>query len=381
MSFNIRSLFYVVIVGLIPVLNSCKEAEPTILYHLSISEHGAAFDMAGGTMTIQVLPFPETEVWEASYDVQEDWFTFEAGSNALTVTAEPNYDTETRTGAIVITSPEGHFGPYQISVMQEAGLALEFATTAADYSFDSEGGEVTYTVSSNYDWTLEYDADWLTVFHYPDLEQMVIECRPNESEESRSAILTMSAGHGAQEEIHEIVISQGTRAENPYFKLLGQWEITAAKWYYSPNGSLNNLDYAPNQTDYYLIFDMEQGEYGKTLMMRDFLYPDTELEVRYDKETGNIVIPFGWTVYSYDVFLYITLVSSTKFSYASLEVDGIPSEDFTSITLDLPTVDGWNYVGFGLWTYNDSGSKVALGSRSRPTMFPMGPIVFKKQSL
>lgn len=381
MSFNIRSLFYVVIVGLIPVLNSCKETEPTILYHLSISEHGVAFDMAGGTKSIQVLPFPETEAWEAAFDVQEDWFTFEVGSNALTVTAEPNYNTESRTGAIVITNPEDHFGPYQISVMQEAGQALEFATTAADYSFDSEGGEVTYTVSSNYEWTLEYDADWLTVFHYPDMGQMVIECRPNESEESRSAILTMSAGHGAQEEIHEIVISQGTRAENPYFKLLGQWEITAAKWYYSPNGSLNNLDYAPNQTDYYLIFDMEQGEYGKTLIMKDFLYPDTELEVRYDKETGNIVIPFGWTVYSYDVFLYITLVSSTKFSYASLEVDGIPSEDFTSITLDLPTVDGWNYVGFGLWTYNDSGSKVALGSRSRPTMFPMGPIVFKKQSL
>ena len=381
MRFNTRSLLNMVIVCLFSMLYGCKETEPTILYHLSISEYGAAFDMSGGTMTIQVLPFPETEKWEAAYDAQEDWFTFEASGNALTVTAEPNYETEARTGAIVITNPEGNFGPYQISVMQEAGLALEFATTAADYSFDSEGGEVTYTVSSNYDWTLEYDADWLTVFHYPDLEQMVIECRPNESEESRSAILTMSAGHGAQEEIHEIVISQGTRAENPYFKLLGQWEITAANWYYSPNGSLNNLDYAPNQTDYYLIFDMEQGEYGKTLIMKDFLYPDTELEVRYDKETGNIVIPFGWTVYSYDVFLYITLVSSTKFSYASLEVDGIPSEDFTSITLDLPTVDGWNYVGFGLWTYNDSGSKVALGSRSRPTMFPMGPIVFKKQSL
>ena len=380
MRFNIR-LFYVVIIGLISVLNSCKEAEPTILYHLSLSENGAAFDMAGGTKTIQVLPFPETEAWEAAYEVQEDWFTFEAGSNALTVTVEPNYDTESRTGAIVITSPDGHFGPYQISVMQEAAHALEFSTTAADHAFDSEGGEVTYTVSSNYEWTMDYDADWLTVFHYPESEQMVIECKPNDSEESRSAILTMSAGHGAQEKVHEIVITQGTRAENPYFKLLGQWEITAAKWYYSPNGSLNNLDYAPNQTDYYLIFGMEQGEYGKTLIMKDFLYPDTELEVRYDKETGNIVIPFGWTVYSYDVFLYITLVSSTKFSYASLEVDGIPSEDYTSISLDLPTVDGWNYIGFGLWTYNDSGSKVALGSRSRPTMFPMGPIVFKKQSL
>ena len=375
-----KSLLYLIIVCLAPVLNSCKEVEPTILYHLAISEHGVAFDMAGGVKTLQVLPFPEDEAWVAAYDVQEDWFTFEASHNALSVTAEANHDVEPRTGVIVITSPDGHFEPYELVVMQEAAYPLEYSTTAADHQFDSEGGEVAFTVTSNYEWTLEYAADWLTVYYYADLEQIKIECAPNESEESRSAILTFSFGADLSE-VHEIAVTQGTRAENPYFKLLGQWEITAAKWYYSPNGSLNNLDYAPNQTDYYLIFDMEQGEYGKTLIMKDFLYPDTELEVRYDKETGNIVIPFGWTVYSYDVFLYLTLVSDTKFSYASLEVDGIPSEDYTSIALDLPTVDGWNYVGFGLWTYNDSGNKVALGSRSRPTMFPMGPIAFKKQSL
>ena len=115
--------------------------------------------------------------------------------------------------------------------------------------------------------------------------------------------------------------------------------------------------------------------------MKNFLYPDTSLEVRYDKDTGNIVIPFGWTVYSYDYFLYITLVSSTKFSYASFEVEGIRSSDSASISLDLPSVDGFNYVGFGLWTYTDSGNKVAVGSRSYPTIFPMGTIVFKKHSL
>lgn len=376
-----RVLRCVMIVSFTTFLTSCNKSDPTVIYQLTLSEGSVVFDMDGGVKELDVVPFPENEPWEASYTETGSWFTFEVKEHALVVKAQPNYDTESRSGSIVLTSPQGHFEQYEVTVYQEAAQALEFSTTAADHAFDSEGGEVTYTVSSNYDWTMEYDADWLTVFHYPALEQMVIECKPNESDESRSAILTMSAGHGAQEEIHEIVITQGTRAENPYFKLLGQWEITAAKWYYSPNGSLNNLDYAPNQTDYYLIFDMEQGEYGKTLIMKDFLYPDTELEVRYDKETGNIVIPFGWTVYSYDVFLYITLVSSTKFSYASLEVDGIPSEDFTTISLDLPTVDGWNYVGFGLWTYNDSGSKVALGSRSRPTMFPMGPIAFKKQSL
>ena len=77
----------------------------------------------------------------------------------------------------------------------------------------------------------------------------------------------------------------------------------------------------------------------------------------------------------------VTLVGDRKFSYASLEVTGTPSSDYNSISLDLPSVDGFNYVGFGLWTYNDNGDKVAFGSRYMPTMFPMGPIVFKKQSL
>lgn len=362
-------------------LFSCSEDDPTIMYQLTLSESSVVFDMEGATKVLKVTPFPEDESWEVSCDEPEYWFSYEEMSDGVMITVQPNYSVSSRQSAIVISSPDGRFKPYEVAIYQEAAPELAFSTTAEDSFFDSEGGELTYTVKSNSDWTVGYDADWLTVIHEVYNDRMIILCKPNGTDRQRSAILTMYVGHGEQEEIHEIVITQGTRAENPYFKLLGQWEITASKWYYSPNGSLNNLDYNPNQTDYYLIFNMEQGEYGKTLIMKDFLYPDTELEVRYDKETGNIVIPFGWTVFSYDVFLYLTLVSDTKFSYASLEVDGVPSEDYTSISLDLPTVDGWKYVGFGLWTYNDSGNKVALGSRSRPTMFPMGPISFIKQSL
>lgn len=43
---------------------------------------------------------------------------------------------------------------------------------------------------------------------------MTMHLIPNESDESRSAILTLYAG-GNLEEVHEIVITQGTRAENP----------------------------------------------------------------------------------------------------------------------------------------------------------------------
>lgn len=381
MRLTLGSLCRIMAVVLLFVLEGCKASGPEIAYQLTLSESSVVFDQNGSQKSLQVLPFPEDEPWDAAYADNEDWFTFEALSDALLVVAEPNHSTESRSGAIVLTSPDGHFDPYRVEVVQEGAEPLEFTTTVKDHEFDSEGGEICFTVTSNYDWTVGYEADWLTVVHEVPSDRMLVLCQPNESEEQRSAILTMYIGEGEQMQVRDVVISQGTRAENPYFQLLGKWEITAAKWYYSPNGSLNSLDYNPNPADYYLIFDIEQGEYGKTYVMKDFLYPGTSLEIRYDKETGNIVIPFGWTVFSYDTYLYITLVGTSKFSYASLEVDGVPSEDFSSIALELPAVDGFNYVGFGLWTYNDNGDKIALGSRYMPTLFPMGPIVFKKQTL
>lgn len=376
-----RSLCTIMIVVSFFVLSGCKALDTEFAYQLTLSESSIVFDMHGAEKSLSVAPFPEKEKWTAAYAEEEDWFTFEAVSDALLVVVEPNYSTQSRSGAIILSSPEDNFEPYRVEVLQEGAEPLEFTTTVKDHEFDSEGGEICFTVTSNYDWTVGYEADWLTIVHEVPSDRMLVLCQPNESEEQRSAILTMYIGEGEQMQVRDVVISQGTRAENPYFQLLGKWEITAAKWYYSPNGSLNSLDYNPNPADYYLIFDIEQGEYGKTYVMSDFLYPGTSLEIRYDKETGNIVIPFGWTVFSYDTYLYITLVGTSKFSYASLEVDGVPSEDFSSIALELPAVDGFNYVGFGLWTYNDNGDKVALGSRYMPTLFPMGPIVFKKQTL
>ena len=378
MQFFGRSLCAIMIVISFLILSGCAESGPDYAYQLTLSENSVVFDMSGSEKSLTVTPFPVDEQWIAAYADEEDWFTFEAASDALHVAVEPNYSMKSRSGVIILSSPEGHFEPYSVEVVQEGALPLEFSTTAQDHRFDSEGGKASFTVTSNYDWTLEYDVDWLTVVHEVPSDRMIILCQPNESEEQRSAILTMYIGDGEQMQIRDIVITQGTRAENPYFQLLGQWEIAASKWYYSNNGSLNSLDYNPSPSENYLIFNLEEGEYGKTYVMRDFLYPGTRLEIRYDKDTGNIVIPFGWTVYSYDTYFYLTLVGTSKFSYASLEVDGVPSEDFSVISLELPAVEGFNHVGFGLWTYNDNGDKVALGSRYLPTLFPMGPIVFKK---
>ena len=371
-SFGIMAVFFIFL------LSGCSEADPVYRSRLILSENGVGFDKDGGQKSIVVKPFPESELWEAAYENDaSDWFTFETAGDSLKVTAEANCSESFRSGAIVLSSPSSRFESYVVRVCQEAADSVVLSVSADNHIFDSEGGEYVFTVSSNYDWTAEADADWLAV--KTEGELVIVSVAANATEAALEGSVSIVAGSGALAKSAVVSFTQDTRKNNPYFKLVGKWEITAAKWYYSPNGSLNSLNFNPNPIDYYLIFDLEEKEYGKTLQMRNFLRPDTSLEVRYDKESGNIIIPFGWTVYSYDTFFYITLVGSSSFSYASLEVDGVPSEDGTSIALELPSVDGFNHVGFGLWTYNDNGDKVAVGSQSYPTMFPMGPIVFKKQ--
>lgn len=370
MRYKLRSISALWIALFVVVIAGCSKEEATIVRALQLSTLGVSFDAEGGSREISVTPHPEGEPWQVRGEAE--WFDYETEGNILTITADRNTDTESRTAYIEIVSPKEHFDPFVLAISQEAAMATTLRVGAAQsYAFDSMGGDYTFVVEANCEWTITAAAEWIATIR--DGHHATISVGENSAEE-RSGDVIITAG----EEQYTITVSQDTHANNAYLRLLGQWEITASKWFYSPNGSLNSLDYAPNPSDYYLIFDIEEAEYGKTLVMRDFLYPGTELEVRYDAETGGIIIPFGWTVLSYDVFFYVTLVSATQFSYASLEVEVMPNDDATVLTPDMPTVDGFNYVGFGLWTYNDNGAKVALGSNYRPTMFPMGDIQLVK---
>lgn len=362
------------------LMAACSEPEPIVVYGVTLSQRSVAFDAEGGQMRVEVVPFPEEESWTLE-GCEAEWLTVSATDGGVDVVAMANTSPEVRSAAFSIVSPESKFDPYKVTVSQEAAAKVVYTTSAEEsYTFDSEGGSFSFSMVSESMWSVTSSEGWLTV----EIDESVVtlSAERHEGDERRVATLTLEVGEGVQQQTLEIAVEQQTVAENKYLNLVGKWEITSDKWFYSPNGSLNSLSYSPNPTDYYLIFDMVEGEYGKTLIMQNFLYPGTELEVRYDSATGGIVIPFGWTVLSYDVFLYMTLVSDRQFSYAAGEVDAvIANEEGTALTLELPTVSGFNYVGFGLWTYNDSGAKIALGSQYRPTMFPMGPIVLRKHNI
>ena len=375
-----RGLLYTLALGLLLAIGGCSKNEPLVVESITLSTHGVAFDSDGGSRTIAVMPFPEDVEWRVVCAEQADWFTVSAADGAIMVDAEVNYSTEQRRGEFSVVSPNGVFESVDVAVMQEAASELSYSTSAAEvYDVDSEGGAITFSVVCDNEWGVSTAEEWIATEVDVEAGRVVLNIAKNEGEEQLVGEVELWFGCGEQRVEQRVIVNVGTRADNPYYKLIGNWEITATKWFYSPNGSLNSLDYSPNASEYYLIFSMEEAEYGETLTMRNFLYPGTSLEVRYDKATEGIVIPFGWTVLYYDVFFYVTLVSSTQFAYASLEVDATPDSDVTSLTLRMPSVDGYNYVGFGLWTYSDDGSKVALGSNYRPTMFPMGDIVFKKR--
>ena len=350
----------------------------TILRGVQLSLNSVAFSADSGERIINVSEYPDGEAW--SVECAAEWFDAERDGDTIVVSAESNTSTQGRSGSFSVVSDNGEFEDYVVEVVQEGAIELSVETTALDsYVFDSEGGSYTFTVVSNYDWELTTTDSWIEVVSDMENSLAIISVNKNIEDIGLHGSVVLVAGSGEQRIEKVITIEQGTRAENPYFKLVGEWEITASKWFYSPNGSLNSLDYAPSPSDYYLIFDIVEGEYGETLVMKDFLYPDTELEVRYNKDTGGFVIPFGWTVLSYDVFLYLTVINSTQFAYAALEVDAIPNDSCTLITLDMPTVSGYSYVGFGLWTYDEDGNKIAVGSTYRPTMFPMNDIRFNKR--
>lgn len=357
----------------------CSKEEPLVVSSLNPSSKTAAFDAAGGCRVIAVNPFPEDETWVVTCPSPEEWFSFVTDGNNIVITAEENPSTTSRSAAIAISSPDEHFAAITIDILQEAAAPIEFATSAvAEHTFDSEGSSYTFNIESNYAWDVTVDSTWLTIKCDYDNCRATITAEANTTSEERSATATITAGHSDNSHSMTITLNQGTHADNPYYKLLGKWEITASKWFYTTNGSLNSLDYSPSATQYYLIFDIEEADYGKSLYMRNFLYPGTSLEVRYDPATEGFIIPFGWSVYAYEVFLYITLVSNTSFSYAALEVAVTPSSECTILTPDMPAVDGFNHVGFGLWAYDENGDKEAFGSNMYPTMYPMGDIRFIK---
>lgn len=171
----------------------------------------------------------ETNEWEApaagnlsttvTVDASEDW-TVETPEEAwlsaektdvatLTLTAEENEDTQERTAKVTLSCTDGIRTTYEyINVTQDAKAYITLSSESIE--LNGVEGTASITVESNYDWDFSYDTEngWFTVTSED--KTVTIAVSENESDDSRSGVVTFTAGDG-EENVAEaqLTITQG----------------------------------------------------------------------------------------------------------------------------------------------------------------------------
>ena len=118
-------------------------------------------DIVGKTLTVSVESNIE---WKAKSNA--DWITVspaagQAGTSTLTVTVQPNHETETRNAEITIGN-EQYDVLHKIAVIQEE-FSPEMEPDTKEIRCGSTEKTLTVTVESNIEWKAKSNADWITV--------------------------------------------------------------------------------------------------------------------------------------------------------------------------------------------------------------------------
>ncbi len=108
--------------------------------------------------------FNSSHTWSAA--CEEEWITLSAtsgksGSNKLTYTAAPSFETSIRKAVITITnSAAAEEGKFTIS---QAAFEPQLTVMADSHTFTFEAEETTIDIEANFDYDVQCEADWLTI--------------------------------------------------------------------------------------------------------------------------------------------------------------------------------------------------------------------------
>ena len=108
--------------------------------------------------------FNSSHSWSAS--CEEEWITLgttsgKSGSNKLTYTAAPSFETSVRKAVITITnSAAAEEGKFTIS---QAAFEPQLTVMADSHTFTFEAEETTIDIDANFDYDVQCEADWLSV--------------------------------------------------------------------------------------------------------------------------------------------------------------------------------------------------------------------------
>ena len=110
------------------------------------------------------VSFTSNVPWKAS--VSADWIFIspssgQAGSKTVSIKVMENTTDQPRTATVTITDIDGK-STLTFVINQEA-MVRELALNPESMTFSAQGGEDNLTVSSNTDWTVSKDVDWITL--------------------------------------------------------------------------------------------------------------------------------------------------------------------------------------------------------------------------
>ena len=208
---------------------------------LSVNPSEFTSQISGGAQTLTVI---SNKSWKVSSDA--DWLTCSpesgsSGNSTVSVAASANYTGAARSAALTFTADTVS---KKCMVSQAGEITLSISPGAI--TLPAEGGSQNVTVTSNMDWTISSDADWLNYSPKSDVagnRTVSISATGNYSGAVRSAILTFTSGSITQ----KCAVSQDFTQMPSYvpdgYSLVWQDEFDGTsrlpdiqKWWYETGG-------------------------------------------------------------------------------------------------------------------------------------------------
>ena len=173
------------------------EITPEIKFTEDIVTSGISVESAEQSIT---LSFSTNVVWSAT--VSADWLTIspssgEAGKNSVKVEVEENRTGQPRSATITISDKES-MQKVSVTVRQEA-LKASLTVSPESLEFSANKGEEMLNVTSNTDWVITKDAEWITLDSDKGkgLATIAAGVTENTSLTSRTGSITVSTSDGS----------------------------------------------------------------------------------------------------------------------------------------------------------------------------------------
>ncbi|MDE6147272.1 MAG: BACON domain-containing protein [Bacteroidales bacterium] len=337
----------------LPFYTGCGEvAKDETANVIIISQDALAFAENGGTAAIAVACPSD---WNG--ECQESWLKLEKSPESIVITADANVTGKKRT-AVILLSNGADSKEIRVTQAWSNDLVQLYANAPESVKLDSEGEALMFAVSSNSDWTIESADSWLSAETDYGKGLAVIKAAANAGE-SRTSKVTLSASSGDESKSLTIAVSQISREENPYFRMLGYFGLYAENWYFQGQ-SLGNAGTATHCT-------IEQDVYGKSFIINDLFRAGTKITAGYDKEKEVMTIDLGKLCLemtdgqsaNYSFFpVAINFSGASGFSTSMLTgTPGTGYSDESESERDAILLSGFpeNYPSFGLVVYTGTG--------------------------